>query len=269
MTTYAERRRVTAHPVTQRRVVAAEWVKFRSLRSSWISLGITVVGLVGVGALVCWATNQRWSRMDVGERLFFEPVTRSLTGVYLAQLVVGVLGVLVVSGEYATGTIRATLAAVPHRLPMVWGKLLVAAASTLGGCLIGAFGAFFLGQQLLGEHGTTIDAPHAVRAVIGVALYLTVVLALGLGLGFCLRSTAGGIATLFALLLVVPVIVRFLPSSWANDIGPYLPSQAGSALYDLHPEGTSLAPWSGFAVMCAWAAAAVAAGAFTLTRRDA
>jgi ABC-2 type transport system permease protein len=250
-------------------VIASEWIKLRSLRSSWLTLAAAVIGMIGIGWLVSFETNSHWSHMQADERIGFDPVSRSLTGVYLAQLAIGVLGVLVISGEYATGMIRATLSAVPRRLPVLWAKLGVFASVTLVLMVVSSFAAFLVGQQLLGSHGTTLSAPHALRAVIGVALYLTVVAILAIGLGFIIRSTAGGIAALFGLLLVLPAIGHVLPTSWQQHILPYLPSNAGGALYTLKPDPGTLAPWTGFGVMCLWALAAVVAGAVLLRRRDA
>jgi ABC-type transport system involved in multi-copper enzyme maturation permease subunit len=255
--------------VSFRGVLASEWIKLRSLRSSWLTLAAAVIGMVGIGWLVSFETNSHWAHMQADERIGFDPVSRSLTGVYIAQLAIGVLGVLVITGEYATGMIRATMSAVPRRLPVLWAKLAVFASVTFLLMLVSAFAAFLVGQQLLGSHGTTLSAPHALRAVVGVALYVTVVAVLAIGLGFIIRSTAGGIATLFGLLLVLPAIGHVLPTSWQQHVLPYLPSNAGGALYTLKPDPGTLAPWTGFGVMCLWALAAVIAAVVLLRRRDA
>jgi ABC-type transport system involved in multi-copper enzyme maturation permease subunit len=262
-------RRGPGERVTFPRVVRAEWVKLVSLRSSWITVTAAVVAVVALGALVSYVTNTHWDHMNPRERAGFDPVARSLGGVELAQLAIGVLGVLVVTGEYATGMIRSSLMAVPRRLPVLGAKLLVFAACTFVLMTVSAFAAFLLGQQLLGPHGTTLGAPHALRAVIGVALYLTVVAALAVGLGFVLRSTAGGIATLVGLLLVLPGVGRLLPDTWQPHVLPYLPSNAGASVYAVTPEPGMLGTWTGFAVFCAWAAAALVLGAVVLRRRDA
>jgi ABC-2 type transport system permease protein len=255
--------------VTFPRVVTSEWIKLVSLRSSWITFAAGVVAIVGLGALVAYVTNTHWSHMRPEERLGFDPVGRSLGGVNLAQLAFGVLGVLVVTGEYATGMVRSSLMAVPRRWPVLAGKLVVFSASTFVLSIVSAFVAFLLGQQLLGTHGTTLGAPHVLRAVIGVALYLTVVGALAVGLGFLVRSTAGGIAALVGLLLVLPGVARLLPDTWQPHIVPYLPGNAGASVWAVHPEPGMLGPWAGFAVFCAWAVAALVGGAIVLKRRDA
>ena len=265
----APERTVVVHPVSQRRVITSEWIKFSTLRSTWITLLVAMAGTIGIGALASWGANSHWSHMSPADIANFSPISQSLFGVNLAQLAIGVLGVLIISGEYATGMIRATLAAVPARLPVLWAKLTVFSGVTLLVSLVSAFAAFFVGQSLLGVHGTSLGAPHALRAIIGVGLYLTVAGALAMGIGFAIRSTAGSIAAVFGLLLVLPGLGHALPASWQPHILPYLPSNAGSVLFTVHPDAGSLGPWTGFAVMCLWAAAAVGGGALLLKRRDA
>jgi len=260
---------VEVRPVTQARVIRSEWIKFSTLRSTWITLVLSVIGTIGIGALASWGTNNRWSHLGPEEHATFSAVSRSLFGVNLGQLAVVVLGVLIITGEYATGMIRATLSAAPKRLPVLWAKLSVVSVVMFVTSLIAAVIAFFLGQALLTTHGVGLGAPHAVRAVIGAALYLTVIGVLSMGIGFAVRNTAGGIASVFGLLLVIPGLGNALPSSWQPHVLPYLPSNAGSVLYTLHPDPGSLGPWTGFLVMCVWAAAAVVAGAYRLMRTDA
>jgi hypothetical protein len=185
--------------------------------------------------------------------------------------VVGVLGVLLVTGEYSTGMIRSSLGAAPRRLPVLIAKATVFAVVTVVVTTATAIITFSLGQGLLSSQhiGTTMSAPGVARAVIGTGLYLTVVGLLGVGLGFIIRSTAGGIGTLFGLLLVLPVLGEALPPSWAQHIDPYLPSTAGQQLVAVHSESGMLAPWIGFGVFCLYALAALTLGAVLLKRRDA
>ncbi|MCW2526770.1 MAG: transporter permease [Pseudonocardiales bacterium] len=263
------RQAVAVRPVTQTRVIRSEWIKFSTLRSTWITLALSMIGTVGIGALASWGTNNRWSHLDAGEIANFSAVSRSLFGVNLGQLAVVVLGVLIITGEYSTGMIRATLSSTPKRLPVLWAKLTVVSGVMFVTSLVAAVVAFFLGQALLTTHGVGLGSPHAVRAIVGAALYLTVIGILSMGVGFAVRNTAGGIAAVFGLLLVIPGLGNALPSSWQPHVLPYLPSNAGSALFTLHPDPGSLGPWTGFLVMCLWAAAAVAAGALRLVGRDA
>jgi ABC-2 type transport system permease protein len=256
-------------PVTQARVMGSEWIKLRTLRSSWIVLGATFFGVALIGMLVSYFTKTHWSSMNPVDRANFDPVGRSLIGVNLAQLTIGVLGVLIITGEYSTGMIRASLGAVPKRVPVLVAKASVFAAVTFVVCLVTVFVAFVGGQALLGSHGVSLGHAGAVRAVFGAALYLTIVGVIGLSLGFLIRSTAGGIAALFGVLLILPVIFEALPQSWNNTVGPYLPSNAGQALYTLHADHAMLSPWAGLGIFLLYAVAAVTAAVVVLRRRDA
>jgi hypothetical protein len=265
--TYASE--VHVAPVTQARVLRSEWIKLRSLRSTALTLLAAVVAMVALAALVGAATNSHWTRMSLIERLRFNAVDRSLAGVHLAQLAVGVLGVLMISGEYATGMVRATLSAVPRRLPVLWAKAALYAAVTFVLMLGSSFVAFLVGQHFLASHGTDLAAPHAWRAIWGTAGYLTTVALMAVTLGFIIRSTAGGIATLFGLLLVLPGIGLLLPTDWQTHTLPYLPSNAGESLYSAAPDPTALSPGHGLVVLLIWVVVGLAAAAVSLKRRDA
>lgn len=256
-------------PVTQGQVIRSEWIKLRTVRASWLVLGATVLGIAGIGLLVAYASNAHWSTMDASSRADFNPVNQSLIGVNLAELTVGSLGVLVATGEYATGMIRATFAAVPRRLPVLAAKAGVLATVTFVVCLMAVLIAFAGGQALLGSHGISPGQPEAVRAVFGATLYLTVVAVLGIGLGFLIRSTAGGIATLLAVLFILPVIVAVLPGTVSSAVGRYLPSTAGRALFTMNAGDAMLSPWSGFMIFLLYAVIVMAAAAFAMCRRDA
>jgi ABC-2 type transport system permease protein len=271
MTTAAAPMPARRNRVTGARVIVSEWVKFRSLRSSWLTLALIAVFVIGLGTAFSAARAAHWSRMDPVERATFDPTTTSLGGVFLAQLVVGVLGVLVVTGEYSSGTIRATLAAVPRRLPVLFAKTLVFAVAVIAVAVPSVFVAFALGQRMLSSRHvqTTLSAPDVTRAVIGAALYLTAVGLFGVALGWLLRQTAGAVATLFGLLLVLPILMHFLPASWSDTVGKWLPANAGQAVIAVRPEPHSLGPWVGFGVLCAYVVVALVASAVLLLRRDA
>jgi ABC-2 type transport system permease protein len=260
---------VEVKPVSLGRVLRSEWIKFRSVRSSVLVSALTVVLMIVVGLLVSYFTNTNWNHLRPEARIPGHLIRRSLIGVNLAQLTVGVLGVVVITGEYSTGLIRATFEAVPKRLPVLWAKAIVFAVVSFFLVLVSAFIAYVGGQALLGTHGLSLGYQGSVRAIFGVALYVTVVGILGLALGFLVRSTAGGIAVLVAVLLVLPGIAAALPTSWQNTIVPYLPSSAGQAVYTTGPLSQSLHPWPGFALFCGYTAVAVAAAAVALLRRDA
>jgi ABC-2 type transport system permease protein len=256
--------------VTQRRVVDAEWTKFRSLRSTYITLIITVVLVIGISALTAAVQAHHWPHASASDRASFNAISTSLNGITFGELAIGVLGVLLFSGEYSTGSIRATLTAVPTRLPVLWAKMAVFSVTTAVISFISAFAAFFVGQALLSSQHiqASLSSPGALRMVVGSALFLIVVGVMGLSLGAILRNTAAGISSLVALFFVLPVIFDAFPASFSKHFTPYLPYNAGAALWT-HPDGAHLAPWAGFAVMCAWALAGVIAAAVLLRRRDA
>jgi ABC-2 type transport system permease protein len=256
--------------VNQTRVVRSEWTKLRSVPSTAWSLLTAVALVVGVGALYCLLRVARPPR-GTADISAFDPAAVSLAGVQLAQLAVGVLGVLLITGEYATGTIRTSLAAVPARLPVLWGKVIVYALTTLALCVPATFAAFLVGQSILSpEHlDTTLGHPGIVRAVFGSALYLAAVDLLGLGLGALLRSTAGAVASLFGLLFAPQILVGFLPGDWSDHINRYLPAPAGLAITSAQPDPASLPPWAGFGLFCLYTAIVIGVAGWRLRRRDA
>jgi ABC-type transport system involved in multi-copper enzyme maturation permease subunit len=256
--------------VSQARVVRSEWTKLRSLPSTAWSLLAAVVLIVGFGALYCVLRVTR-PPSNPAALAAFDPAAVSLTGVQLAQLAVGVLGVLVFAGEYASGTIRVSLAAVPRRLPVLWGKAIVFALTTLGLCVPATVAAFLVGQSILAAErlDVSLGDPGMARAVLGSALYLAAVGLLGLGLGALLRSTAGAVAVLFGLLFGPQLLAGLLPAAWSDRVYPYLPVPAGVAVTSVRPDPASLAPWTGFGLFCLYVAVVLALAAWQLRRRDA
>jgi len=264
--------RVPALRVTQGRVLRSEFTKFRSLRSTMWTLLAAVVLMIGLGALFSDATASQYRTFNWAQRAAFNPITTSLNGVIFAVVAFGVLGVLLMGGEYSTGMIRSSLTAVPRRLPVLWGKLAVFAGSIFSVSLVASFISFFLGQALLSSHhlGVSITAHDALRSVIGAALYVTVAGLIGVGLGALLRNTAAGIATFAAVFFVIPLLATLLPASISNQLAQYLPSNAGDVIWGgaaFVPN--ALSPWTGFALLCGYAAILTGAGAWRLRRSDA
>jgi len=264
--------RVPALRVTQGRVLLSEFTKFRSLRSTMWTLLAAVVLMIGIGAMFSSVTASQYHTMSWAEKAAFNPVTTSLNGVIFAVVAFGVLGVLLMGGEYTTGMIRSSLTAVPRRLPVLWGKVAIFAGSIFSVSLVASFISFFLGQALLSSHhlGVSITAHDALRSVIGAALYLTVAGLIGLALGTLLRHTAAGITTFAAVFFVIPLLATLLPASISNHLAPYLPSNAGGVIWGgaaMVPH--ALSPWTGFALLCGYAAILMGAGAWRLRRSDA
>ena len=270
-TTTVELAAPTAGGVTQARVLLSEWTKLRSVRSTRWSLLAAVVLTIGIAALATAVFRNHWAGMSPSDRAGFHPLELNMAGVQLAQLAIGVLGVLVITAEYSTGMIRASMTAVPARLPVLWGKAGVYAVTTLVLMVPAVVIAFLVGQSVLAGGGVPhlgLGDPGVVRAVVGAGLYLTVVGLFGLGIGAILRNTAGGIATFAAIMFVLPPLMNVLPSSWDSAASPYLPLAAGQAVMSLG--GTDhLAPWIGFALFCGYTAATMVIAAVLLQRRDA
>jgi hypothetical protein len=259
--------------VSQLRVLRSEWTKLISLRSTLWSLFAAVLLTVGLPALFAAVISSHWTHMRPAERGRHHPLDFALAGVNLSQLAIGVLGVLVVTGEYSTGMIRSTIAAVPKRLPVLWAKVGVFAAVSFGLMLPSVLAAFFISQAIIGhiqQLSISLSDPGVTRAVIGGALYATVFGVFALALGAITRSTAAGIAALVAIFFVIPPILDLgLPTSWENAISPYLPSSAGRDIFALTTGSNSLSPWAGFALFVGYTALALAVAGVLLVRRDA
>ncbi|WSQ14823.1 ABC transporter permease [Streptomyces sp. NBC_01231] len=268
-TTVAPGRHAGGLRVTFPRVVHMEWIKLRSLRSTLYTLAITVALVVGLGLLFSSVVG---SGDGPDQNDFGDPTSISLGGVLLASLAVAVLGVLMSAGEYATGSIRATLAAVPSRLPVLWGKVVVFALVSFVLMFLAALGAFLAGQSVMSSRGldtTALSDPGVFRALVGAAVYLTGAGLIGLAVGVLLRNTAGAITLVVGALFVVPGLIQLLPSSWNDAIGPYLPSNAADAVMAVRTAGDSLSPGSGLVVFAGYIVVLLAGAAVMLKRRDA
>jgi ABC-2 type transport system permease protein len=255
-----------------RGVLGTEWIKLRSVRSTVWTLLVTAVVGVGLGAIVTSAQASRFDTRTVAAQQSFDPTRSSLAGFLFAQLAVGVLGVLVISAEYSTGTIRATFSAIPHRPLVLAAKALLFAAIVFIVGEVVAFVAFFIGQGILKGHTPTasLSDPSALRAVISAGLYLVVLGLLALGLAAIIRHTAAAISTFVGTLFVLPIIAAVLPSSFSDDVSRFLPQQIGTVMMTAHYHGNdTFGPWTGFLLLCGYAAASLIVAGVLLVRRDA
>ena len=254
--------------ITPLRVVLSEWTKFRSLRYTIYTLLIAVVLMIGLGALFAAVAANQAGGLDPGQ----SAASTSLTGIFFAQLAIGVLGVLLISGEYSTGMIRSSLTVVPRRLPMLWGKIAVFTGVVLLTMLPASFLSFFVGQALLNGQNlaTSLTEPGALGAVMGAALYVTVAGMTALALGALLRNTAAAITTFVAVFFVIPPLTLLLPASVSEHFVRYLPSTIGGVLTgSSSATADPLAPWTGFAVLCGYAVILIGIAAWRLRRVDA
>jgi ABC-2 type transport system permease protein len=256
--------------VTQAGVFRSEWTKLYSLRSTRWALLATAVMTIGFGLIASAVTVSRWASLSAADKASFDPLNTSLLGVRFGVLAIGVLGVLLITGEYTTGMIRSTMTAVPKRLPVLWGKTGVYAVVALAITIPAALIAFFAGQAILSGQNVQIAFSHlgVPGAVLGAAGYLTLVGLFAMGLGAVMRNTAAGIATFAGIMFVVPPLISILPSSVANSIDPYLPSNAGQAMMQIGHHANTLSPAAGFAVFAGYVAVVIAAAAVLLVKRD-
>lgn len=257
--------------VRLRATARSEWIKFHSVRSAPATLLATAL-VVLVGAVLLAAGNRSgWATMSAGEKASFDPVYTSLSGILLAQLLIGALGVMTVTGEYTSGLIRGTFTATPQRVQVLWIKALIFAAVVWAVCTALSFGAFFIGQSLLtspAKH-VAIGDPGVLTAVFGGGLYLTLIGLLGLFIGVLLRRTAAALIALFVVLLILPVAAELVPGRLSSNVAEFLPGSAGGQIWKLlHGGAYTLGPWQGLSVLIAYVAATAVAAFVLIRRRD-
>jgi hypothetical protein len=257
--------------VTQLRVIGSEWTKFHTLRSTRWTLLIAVVLTIGIGALFSLAIPAQYDTMGAAEQAGFDATATSLYGTLFSQLAIGILGVLLIGAEYSTGMIRSTLAVIPQRLPMLWAKLTVFAAVSFVVTLIANLVAFLLGQALMSSQGLEVSmSTDSAGKILGAAVYVTLAGVIGIALGSLLRNTAAGISTFVGIFFVLPLIAQALPASISSHFVQYLPSNAGGVMFGLTDDvANALSPFTGFAVLAAFAAILVGAAGWRLKTVDA
>jgi ABC-2 type transport system permease protein len=255
-----------------RGVIEMEWIKLRSLRSTWWITAIVVVSMIGLAIVVLRYYPAHWARMSAADRASFDPTDDGYVGLGVAQLAAAILGILAATGEYSSGMIRSTLVAVPRRGLVLAAKAVVVGLVTLVLGEVLAFAAFWAGQSVL--HG---PAPHAalgqpgvLRAVLMAGAYLPLTALIGLGTGALVRHAAVGISAAVAAMFVLPVILVALPESVQHAALRFLPvAIAENSLTAVKAVPYSLSPWAGLAMLALYAAAVLGAAGLLLARRDA
>ena len=247
-----------------------EWLKLRSVRStSWILL-VFAIGMIGLSVLVL--SHAHWATWSAADRAAFDPVNEGFTGLAIGQLALGVLGALVITTEFSTGMIRATLAAVPRRPLLLTAKAAVLGAVALVVGEIFAFAAFAVGELVLKSPAphATLGQPGVLRAVLMAGAYPALIALIALGLGAVIRHTAGAISAVVGILFVLPLILLPLGESVQNSVGQFMPMLiAENSLTAVKAQSHTLSPGVGFGVLCLYAVVALAVGTWALVRRDA
>jgi ABC-2 type transport system permease protein len=249
-------------------VLRAEWTKARTVPSTMWTLIVTTVLGIGLSALICAVAANHYAKSSVSDKLTWDPTSISSAGFSVAQLAVGVLGVLLVTSEYSSGAIGSSLAAVPRRGRLLAAKSVVIMVLAFVVVEILAFMAFFIGQALISGHAptATLGQTGVVRALVGAGLYGALLGMMGLALGTIIRNAAGAIAVLVAILYVLPGIAAALPTSIEHTVQEYWPTQAGGQITSVVRTPNTLSPWVGFGVFLLFVAF-LSVVAFTLLNR--
>jgi len=249
----------------------SEWIKFKSVRSTIIGLITFVVLTIGIGILVTLGIRGHINDHGGEARLNFDATSTSLVGIFLAQFAVGTIGIIMMTAEYATGSIRTTLSAVPNRTRLVVAKAAVLVAALFVLCEVTCFAAFFIGQSIYHGAGlaTTLSAPGVLRAVSLAGVYLTLLGILGFGLGLIIRATAASIIAYATVLLILPIIVNFLPSAWQTHLTKFFPGELGRDMFTPSAIANDFSPTTAALMLLGYAAGLVTIGTVLLRRRDA
>ncbi len=255
-------------------LIRSEWIKLRSVRSTVWSYALLVAFSLGLAAIMSGSLDLQGadvSQVPAANQAIFV-AQASTFGVFFGQLIVAVLGVLSISGEYSTGMIRSTLAAVPNRLPALWAKALVLFVTTFVVGLVSTVGSYLVASAVLSGKGLQagLFEPAVLFPVLGGALYLGLIAVFALGVGTIVRSGAGGIAVVLGLVLLVPMVLQMIPAEWATSLLPYLVSNAGINMFGLMSfSEVPIEWWVDLLVVLGWIAASLAGAAALLKRRDA
>jgi len=256
-----------------RAVLTAEWTKLRTVRSTrWTLLGTFAVS-VGLGLVVGLAFRSSFPHMPREQQEQFDPVFATYYSLAIGQLALVVFGVLLVGAEYSSGTIRASLLAVPRRGLLYGCKVLAGMLVALGVSLLTVAGTFLATQQALGPYATSLGADGMLQATVGALLYLPLICAFSIGVTATLRSTARSLGILLPLLLLGSQGLGNVPK--LKTVTQYLPDQAGMLILHLagpasEPNfGRDYGPWTGMGILAVWTATALLGGYLVLRRRDA
>ena len=256
-------------------LLKSESIKLWSLRSTYWTFSLVVVASLGLAVAMSFALSPLTAGFDpaTGTAMAVDNaqmfVLVSTTGLGLGQMIVAVLGVLSISGEYSSGMIKSTLTAVPGRLPALWAKVIVLFGFTFLVGLFSVVGSFLVATPILGAKDVTVSLfdVDVIMPLLGNVLFLALIAVFSVGIGTIVRSSAGGIATVLGIILLLPTVVSLfsLLVKWVADIVPFMLTVAGSEM----TAPNSMESWQAFLVVLAWVAVSLGTAALLLKRRDA
>ncbi|MFF3491529.1 ABC transporter permease [Streptomyces sp. NPDC002795] len=252
----------TPYAVTPTRVLHAEWHKLRTLRGTWWTLGLSVVLVVSVGLMM-------GSTYD-GDDANIDTVVFTLFGSQMSQICVAVLGILITAGEYSTGLVRATMAAVPRRLPVLWAKAGVFTALAFTVTFATNLVTFLLAQIWLSDSDKALSLMDSgvLRALAGNAAGITLLSLIALGLGALCRSVPAAIGAFVGGVVILPEVLQMISNDAVQSAVKYLPSKSAESLGSILPVAGHNAPGTGLLSLAVWAAVVLTAAGLLLKRRD-
>jgi ABC-type transport system involved in multi-copper enzyme maturation permease subunit len=260
------------------RVLNSEFIKFRTLLSTVILLASTAVVMVGFGALSAWGTGQfadaAGSDPQAAEAIAAQggdlAVTVPTSGIAFAQLILGSLGVLLMSSEFTTGMARSTFAAVPKRLPAFIAKLVVVMVSAFLLTALSTYAAGLVSVPILDNYGLKLDlaSSQSVKLLLVNSAYVAAVAAIGMALGTLIRNSAGGIMSLVGLFFVAPIAFQLIPGDFFVEARKYLPGNTINPLTAVEHVPETLEVWQAALVLGAWVLVPVVLAMVLLKKRD-
>ena len=261
------------NPARAQALIAAEWIKIRSVRSTVWALAVTFLLGVCLSYVVGLSFRANFSHLPPQQKDSFDPLFATFYSLTIGQLGLVVFGVLLVSSEYGSGTIRASLAAIPQRGVLYGSKVLSGTLVALAASVVTVIVTFFTAQAALGPHRTSLQAGGSAQATLGACLYLTLICAFAMGVAAILRSSARALGILLPLLFLGSQGLGNVPK--IKTVTQYLPDQAGMVIMHLTgPPGDArfgrpYGPWTGLGILLLWTAAALISGYLVLARTDA
>lgn len=254
-------------------LLRSEWTKFKSLRSTWWSLGAMVVFSLGMSILLTSIFTAHFGTLGPDDKASFQNDTVGLflqPGAQLGELALTVLGVLLITSEFSTGMIKATVLAAPRRTPVLAAKAAVLAAAVLVVSEVIAWICFFAGSAIVHKHVTvTLSTPGSVRAILGFGAVLAMTALIGLALGTLLRHSAAAISVALGMNLVVPILLSIVPGSLGRHLTYAMPQRAGQLIMDrTESGGTPYSQWTGFGIVALWTVGLLVLAFWSIKKRD-
>ena len=254
-------------------LMRSEWTKFRTLRSTWWSLGSTLAVALGVSILATSVTTAHYATLDPDTQTQFHNDTIGLflqPGSTFGELVISVLGVLLIASEYSTGMIRATVLAAPRRTPVLLAKAAVLAGVVFVTSEVIAWLSFFINGSIASKYvKVTLGTPGTLRALLGFGLVMAMTALIALALGALLRHTAAAISVALGFSLVVPLLISLIPGDIGNRLSYAMPARAGQLIMDrTETAGTPYTQWAGLGIVALWTVGLLALALWSIKKRD-